>query len=40
MLTALAAAGQCWHLVFAMSLTGVAFLVWVMIMAYQVFVNS
>ncbi|KAG5938321.1 hypothetical protein E4U59_003861 [Claviceps monticola] len=31
---------QCWHLVFAMSLTGVAFLVWVMIMAYQVFVNS
>lgn len=32
--------GQCWHLVFAMSLTGIVFLVWVMIMAYQVFVNS
>ncbi|KAF5136926.1 uncharacterized protein G6M90_00g044690 [Metarhizium brunneum] len=31
---------QCWHLVFAMSLTGIVFLVWVMIMAYQVFVNS
>ncbi|KAG5986277.1 hypothetical protein E4U54_005510 [Claviceps lovelessii] len=31
---------QSWHLVFAMSLTGMAFLVWVMIMAYQVFVNS
>ncbi|QPG93615.1 hypothetical protein C2857_001160 [Epichloe festucae Fl1] len=31
---------QSWQLVFAMSLTGVIFLVWVMIMAYQVFVNS
>ncbi|KAK2593653.1 hypothetical protein QQS21_008657 [Conoideocrella luteorostrata] len=31
---------QSWHLVFAMSLTGIIFLVWVMIMAYQVFVNS
>ncbi|KAG5938450.1 hypothetical protein E4U53_008004 [Claviceps sorghi] len=31
---------QSWHLVFAMSLTGMVFLVWVMIMAYQVFVNS
>ncbi|KAG8409864.1 hypothetical protein J3458_018946 [Metarhizium acridum] len=31
---------QCWHFVFAMSLTGIIFLVWVMIMAYQVFVNS
>lgn len=32
--------GQSWQLVFAMSLTGIIFLVWVMIMAYQVFVNS
>ncbi|KND86815.1 hypothetical protein TOPH_08566 [Tolypocladium ophioglossoides CBS 100239] len=31
---------QSWHLVFAMGLTGAIFLVWVMIMAYQVFVNS
>ncbi|KAJ6441046.1 hypothetical protein O9K51_06840 [Purpureocillium lavendulum] len=31
---------QSWHLVFAMALTGSIFLVWVMIMAYQVFVNS
>lgn len=32
--------GQSWQLVFAMGLTGAIFLVWVMIMAYQVFVNS
>ncbi|KAG6037941.1 hypothetical protein E4U41_004645 [Claviceps citrina] len=32
--------GQSWHLVFAMSLIGMVFLVWVMIMAYQVYVNS
>ncbi|RSL72477.1 hypothetical protein CEP53_001082 [Fusarium sp. AF-6] len=31
---------QCWQLVFAMSLTGTVFFIWVMIMAYQVFVNS
>ncbi|KAF4508437.1 hypothetical protein G6O67_004814 [Ophiocordyceps sinensis] len=31
---------QSWQLVFAMGLTGAVFLVWVMIMAYQVFVNS
>ncbi|GAO14284.1 uncharacterized protein UV8b_07439 [Ustilaginoidea virens] len=31
---------QSWHLIFAMGLTGLVFLVWVMIMAYQVFVNS
>ncbi|EEU42203.1 uncharacterized protein NECHADRAFT_19478, partial [Fusarium vanettenii 77-13-4] len=30
---------QCWQLVFAMSLTGTVFFIWVMIMAYQVFVN-
>jgi len=31
---------QSWILVFSMSVVGVAFLVWIMIMAYQVFVNS
>ncbi|ENH67129.1 hypothetical protein FOC1_g10002761 [Fusarium oxysporum f. sp. cubense race 1] len=31
---------QSWQLVFAMALTGTVFFVWVMIMAYQVFVNS
>ncbi|TWU78289.1 hypothetical protein ED733_008342 [Metarhizium rileyi] len=31
---------QSWHFVFAMALTGIIFLVWVMIMAYQVFANS
>jgi hypothetical protein len=33
-------AGQSWQLVFAMALTGTVFFIWVMIMAYQVFVNS
>lgn len=32
--------GQSWQLVFAMALTGAVFLIWIMIMAYQVFVNS
>lgn len=32
--------GQSWQLVFAMSLTGAVFLIWIMIMAYQVFVDS
>jgi hypothetical protein len=32
--------GQTWYLVFAMGLTGAIFWVWVMIMAYQVFVRS
>jgi hypothetical protein len=32
--------GQSWQLVFAMALIGTLFFVWVMIMAYQVFVNS
>lgn len=32
--------GQSWQLVFAMALTGTVFFIWVMIMAYQVFVNS
>jgi hypothetical protein len=36
----LTGAGQSWQLVFAMALTGTVFFVWVMIMAYQVFVNS
>lgn len=31
---------QSWYLVFAMGLTGAIFLVWVMIMAYQVFAKS
>ncbi|KJZ69813.1 hypothetical protein HIM_10792 [Hirsutella minnesotensis 3608] len=31
---------QSWQLVFAMGLTGAVFLLWVMVMAYQVFVNS
>ncbi|KAF4981853.1 hypothetical protein FZEAL_2432 [Fusarium zealandicum] len=31
---------QSWQLVFAMSLTGTLFFVWVMVMAFQVFVNS
>ncbi|KAF7554182.1 hypothetical protein G7046_g6897 [Stylonectria norvegica] len=31
---------QSWQLVFAMALTGGVFLVWIMIMAYQVFVDS
>ncbi|PHH60758.1 hypothetical protein CDD81_1296 [Ophiocordyceps australis] len=31
---------QSWQLVFAMGLIGAIFLVWLMIMAYQVFVNS
>ncbi|KAH7143599.1 hypothetical protein EDB81DRAFT_500390 [Dactylonectria macrodidyma] len=31
---------QSWQLVFAMSLTGVLFQVWVMVMSYQVFANS
>ncbi|CAM1508869.1 Fc.00g026080.m01.CDS01 [Cosmosporella sp. VM-42] len=31
---------QSWQLVFAMALTGGAFLIWIMIMAYQVFVDS
>ncbi|RCI12741.1 hypothetical protein L249_1277 [Ophiocordyceps polyrhachis-furcata BCC 54312] len=31
---------QSWHLVFSMALIGAIFLVWVMIMAYQVFANS
>lgn len=33
-------AGQSWYLVFAMGLVGSIFLVWIMIMAYQVFVDS
>lgn len=32
--------GQSWHLVFAMALTGIIFLFWIMIMAYQVFADS
>lgn len=32
--------GQSWHLVFAMALTGIIFLFWIMVMAYQVFVDS
>ncbi|KEY73835.1 hypothetical protein S40285_04693 [Stachybotrys chlorohalonatus IBT 40285] len=31
---------QSWHLVFAMALTGIIFLFWIMIMAYQVFADS
>ncbi|KAJ4155485.1 hypothetical protein LMH87_000726 [Akanthomyces muscarius] len=31
---------QTWYLVFAMGLTGAIFLIWVMIIAYQVFVRS
>ncbi|TQV92960.1 hypothetical protein V2A60_003721 [Cordyceps javanica] len=31
---------QTWYLVFAMSLTGAIFLIWVMIIAYQVFKRS
>jgi hypothetical protein len=31
---------QSWHLVFAMALTGIIFLFWIMVMAYQVFVDS
>ncbi|KAH6896711.1 hypothetical protein B0T10DRAFT_162601 [Thelonectria olida] len=31
---------QSWQLAFSMSLTGVVFLIWVMIMSYQVFANS
>lgn len=31
---------QSWQLAFAMSLTGVVFLIWVMIMSYQVFADS
>lgn len=33
-------AGQSWQLVFAMALTGIIFLLWVMVMAYQVFITS
>lgn len=32
--------GESWRLVFAMALLGAIFLLWIMIMAYQVFVNS
>ena len=32
--------GQSWYLVFAMALAGVIFLIWVMIIAYQVFILS
>lgn len=31
---------QSWQLVFGMALTGTLFLIWVMVMAYQVFVES
>jgi len=31
---------ESWRLVFAMALIGTIFLLWIMIMAYQVFVNS
>lgn len=33
-------AGESWRLVFAMGLVGAVFLLWIMIMAYHVFVNS
>lgn len=32
--------GQTWYLVFAMGLTGSIFLIWAMIIAYQVYVLS
>ena len=32
--------GQSWLLVFAMALIGAVFLLWIMIMAYHVFVHS
>lgn len=32
--------GESWRLVFSMALIGSVFLLWIMIMAYQVFVNS
>lgn len=32
--------GQGWYLVFSMGLVGAVFLVWIMVMAYQVFVDS
>ncbi|KAF7534113.1 hypothetical protein G7Z17_g13414 [Cylindrodendrum hubeiense] len=31
---------QSWQLIFAMTLTGVAFQIWVMVMSYQVFADS
>lgn len=33
-------AGQSWHAVFAFSLVGMLCLIWVMVMAYNVFVKS
>lgn len=38
--TVLIRTGQSWYLVFSMGLVGSVFLVWVMIIAYQVFVDS
>lgn len=32
--------GESWRLVFAMALVGVVFLLWIMLMSYQVFVKS
>lgn len=32
--------GQSWHAVFAFSLVGMLCLIWVMVMAYNVFVES
>lgn len=32
--------GESWRLVWAMALLGTTFLLWIMIMAYQVFVES